>query len=112
MATAGPGRTASDKPLVAGGGWGGEELFLANRQSLSIRDIALLADPANYHRLKTLGYTKLVMVSESPLQAATRALNPGEGGSPRETYRKSLMTIVQDWPPVYQDEDILIKELP
>ncbi|MDB6109912.1 MAG: hypothetical protein JWR69_1662 [Pedosphaera sp.] len=102
----------ADKMLIAGGSWGGEELFLGHRQGLSIWNTQLLEDPAHRLRLKELGYNKLVMISQSPLLVAAQAVNPGEGGAPRKSYREFMTPAVTNWPTLYENEDILIKEIP
>jgi hypothetical protein len=104
----------TDKLVIAGGSWGGEDLFRSGRQGLNVWDAKLLEDPASYRRLKDLGFTKLVLISESPLQYAIQAVNFGEGGVPRESYTKWLKQTpaIETWPTVYQTDDILIKELP
>src|SRR5581483_5492044 len=102
----------SDKLLIEGGGWGGQELLLTDRRGLSIWDTKFLEDKRNYDRLKSLGYNKLVMISESPLLTALQQINPGESKLARLTYQTHLTPVARDWPTLYQDENILIKELP
>ena len=101
-----------DKLLVQGGGWGGYELFLANRQGLSIWNTQFLEKPENLARLKALGYNKLVMISESPLLWALQVINPGQTHQQRETYHHALTPIADQWPTVFQSDDILIKAIP
>jgi hypothetical protein len=104
--------STTDKLIIAGGGWGGEELFRSGRQGLSIWGTDIFNDPKNLQRLKELGYDRLVLISESPLQYAIQAVNFGETGEPRESYQKYLSPLVQSWPTLFQTDDILIKELP
>jgi hypothetical protein len=102
----------SDKLLIQGGGWGGEELFLANREGLSVWDTQLLENRETYRRLKELGYTRLVMITESPLLVAAQAGVPGGNGLVRASYRQFMTPVVEKWPTLYQDENILIKTIP
>jgi len=50
-------------------------------------------------------------LSESPMQFAAQALNPGMKRR-RRLYPASISPRVDAWPTVYQTEDILIKEIP
>lgn len=102
----------TDKLIITGGGWGGEELFRSHRQGLSVWDAHIFDRPEDLAKLKSLGYNKLVMVSESPFQNAIQVVNPGQAGIPREVYRESLTPQVEQWPTLVQTEDILIKEIP
>jgi hypothetical protein len=104
--------TESDKLLIEGGGWGGQQLLLTNRKGLTIWNTKFLEDKKNYDRLKGLGYDKLVMISESPLLTALQKVNPGQSRLQRVTYETFLTPVAKDWPTVYQDENILIKDLP
>jgi hypothetical protein len=104
--------------------WGGEELFASGRHgfyvygidnvqggrsSKGLRD--LLNSDADLAHLKSLGYNRIVLFSESPLQFAAQAINPS-GKRRRFTYPASISPRVDAWPVVYQTEDILIKEIP
>jgi hypothetical protein len=102
----------TDKLVIMGGGWGGEELFRSNRQGLSVWNAHIFEDPANYAKLKSLGYNKLVMVSESPFQNAIQVINPGQADFPRELCRDQVTPLVEKWPTAFQTEDVLIKEIP
>jgi hypothetical protein len=104
--------TPSEKILMEGGGWGGKEFILSDRQGLSIWDTKMLENPETLNRLKTLGYTKLIMVSESPLLTALQQINPGQSKQPRVTYRDFLTPVVKNWPTEYESDDILIKDIP
>jgi len=104
--------SAQDKLLIVEGGWGGEMLFLTDRQGLSIWTPAMLDQGDNLRRLRDLGYSKLVMISESPLLHAAQVTNPGNAGYQRRTYEQVLTERVRSWPTVYEDEDILIKDVP
>jgi hypothetical protein len=104
--------------------WGGEELFASERNgfyvygidniqgghsSKGLRD--LLNSDADLAHLKSLGYNRLVLLSQSPMQFAAQALNPGVNRR-RFLYPASISPRVDAWPVVYQNEDILIKEIP
>jgi len=101
-----------DKLLIAGGGWGGEILILAQREGLSIDGTKMLEDKKARERLLSLGYTKLVMISDSPLLNALGMIDPGALGKQRPTYHENLTTVAEPWTTLLQSEDILIKELP
>lgn len=104
----------NDKVLMCGGyaGWGGDEFILSHRDGLSIWTTKPLEDPEMYRNLKRLGYTHLVAISEAPLQVAYRITTPIVSPAPRDTYAKSLTGITTNWPTLYQDADIVVKELP
>jgi hypothetical protein len=102
----------ADKLLIQGGGWGGNILILAQRRGLSILDTRILEDPAKRERLRLLGYTKLVMISESPLLSALQQTNPGSANRKRESYRASLTSVADAWPTIFESEDVLVREIP
>ncbi len=102
----------SDKLLIHGGDWGGRELITSGRRGLSINDLTFLDNPGHLARLKELGFTKLVMISESPVLTATQQVNPGGSQLTRKTYRPLVTPQVQGWPTIVQSEDILIKQIP
>jgi hypothetical protein len=114
-----------DKLLVYGDySWGGEVLLRAGRQGLSVYSLdsypdcptvkglrELLENPADLRRLKSLGYNKLVLLSESPVRAAATIINPGSQRQ-RAFYPASISPAVDSWPVVYRSEDLMIKEIP
>jgi hypothetical protein len=102
----------TDKLLIVNGGWGGETLFLSHRNGLSIWDTKILENPQNLARLKSLGYNRLVMISDSPLLSAIRKASPGQTQMVRGTYQEHLTAVARDWPTLLTNEDILIKEIP
>ena len=104
--------TQNDKLLIVEGGWGGNMLFLSDRQGLSIWTASMLDEADNLHRLKELGYNKLVLISDSPLLNALQVINPGNADLKRRTYERALSDGSRSWPTIHQDEDILIKSLP
>jgi hypothetical protein len=101
----------SDKLFMYGGDLTGELLVLSNRNGLSAYDLKLLDHPATYERLKSLGFTKVVMVSESPLVAAIKRSTKIHLDLYRLTYHAAETPTVEHLPTVLQNEDILIKEL-
>jgi hypothetical protein len=104
--------------------WGGEELFASGRNGFYVYSIDnvqggrsskglrdLLNSDTDLARLKSLGYNKIVLLSESPLYFAAQAINPNSKRM-RFIYPASLSPKVDAWPVVYQTQDILIKEIP
>ena len=79
-----------DKVIIFGGGWGGKELILADRTGLSIAKMQLLDDDRAYARLRELGFNRLVMLSESPLNHALQMTNPGQARLQRWMYRQCM----------------------
>lgn len=62
-------------------------------------------------RLKALDYNKLVLVSESPVEFAAKAVDPGYNQT-RYLYPDTISPKVDAWPVVYRSEDILIRDIP
>ena len=104
--------TPQDKLLIQGGGWGGDILIRTQRPGLSIWNTGLLEDEVTLQRLKSLGYNKLVMISESPLLHAIQVTNPGDGNRMRHSYEAMRTAVVANWPILYQNEDVLIQGIP
>jgi hypothetical protein len=102
----------SDKLLIQGGGWGGELLFLSGRQGLSIWDTKPFEDRDTYARLKQKGFTKLVMISESPLLTSIQHSTSASATFDRRVYPSATTPVIDPWPTLLRNEDILIKELP
>jgi hypothetical protein len=114
-----------DKLIVFGeGAWGGEVLFRSGRQGLSVSNLEnqpefptlkslreLLETPADLSRLKSLGYNKLVLISESPVRTAALAINPGSLRK-RVYYPASVSPAADAWPVVYRSDDLMIKDIP
>lgn len=114
-----------DKLIVCGeNSFGGEVLFRSGRTGLCVYNLEglkgvstvtglyeLLGNEADLHRLKSLGYNKLVLLSESPVSVAISAVNPGSRKT-REYYPARISPTVDAWPVVYRSEDLLIKEIP
>jgi hypothetical protein len=113
-----------DKLILLGSDWGGEELFRSGRKGFcvfsfeSMKDEPnvkglsdLLAGEKDLSRLKSLGYNKLVLLSEPPVRFAAVAVNPGSKRT-RMFYPATISKTVDAWPVVYQSENILIKAIP
>jgi hypothetical protein len=103
---------SADKLLIQGGGWGGTLLILSDRKGLSIWDTRFLDDTAALERIKALGFTKLVMISESKLHHAVVTTKPGRHQLERDTYDRYLIGVARAWPVLFQNEEILIKDIP
>lgn len=103
---------ASDKLLLQGGGWGGDMLIRTGRRGLCIWNTRFLEKPENLARIRELGFTKLVMMSESPLLAAVQQVDPGQAERKRASYRDAMSPVIADWPTLLETEDILIKMIP
>ncbi len=113
-----------DKLLVYGADWGGQELFRAERKGFCVLNLEtptssstvkglydILASDEDLHRLKALGYNKLVLLSESPVRFAATAINPTSKRR-RIYYPPVISRTVDAWPVVYRSDDLLIKEIP
>lgn len=101
-----------DKLLIIGGGWGGDFLILSKRQGLSIWNTEFLEKDDNLKKLRTLGFNKLITINESPLITALQVTNPGNEHYQRKTYETTFTSAARSLPTIYQDKDILIKQLP
>jgi len=104
--------------------WGGEVLFRAGRKGLVVPTLEspprgqtkkglleILDNEVDLRRLKSLGYNKLVLMSESPVRFAVQAVNPGSQRK-RFFYPATISQKVDAWPEVYRSEDILIRDIP
>ena len=100
-----------DKLLIIGGGWGGDVLFRAKRNGLSIWNTQFLEDSANLKKARELGFTKLVVVRESPLLVALQKTNPGGADYSGEPFARFLSPIATRWPPLYEDEQLMIRKI-
>ena len=117
----------TDKLIVYDAGfhpWGGETMFRSERNGLSVAYFKTQANDPNtkglcellnnekdLQRLKSLGYNKLILISEAPVDFAAQIMNPGSQRV-RYYYPKSISPTVDAWPVVYQPEDIIIKNIP
>ena len=115
-----------DKLIVFKGDpeWPGELLSLSERQGFFVPTLKgesfgptkkgledILNNESDLQRLKSLGYNKLVLVSESPVRFAVEASKPGSRRE-RFYYPATISPKVDGWPVVYRSEDILIREIP
>ena len=100
-----------DRLFIIGGGWGGDVLFQAKRQGLSIWNTQFLEDSANLKKARELGFTKLVVVRESPLLIALQKTNPGGADYSGEPFSRFLSPIVSRWSALYEDEQLMIREI-
>ena len=100
-----------DRLFIIGGGWGGDVLFRAKRQGLSIWSTQFLEDSSNFKKARELGFTKLVVVRESPLLVALQKTNPGGADYSGEPFSRFLSPIVSRWSPLYEDEQLMIREI-
>ncbi len=104
--------------------WGGEILFRSERNGLCVFSLEnpqgvstakglteLLTNEEDLHRLKALGYNKLVLLGESPVRYAVEAANPNSH-KVRRHFPESISLNVDAWPVVYHSEDMLIQEIP
>jgi trehalose/maltose hydrolase-like predicted phosphorylase len=82
------------------------------RNGLNIWNTAFLEKNGNLDRLKSIGFNKLVLFSESPLLTALQQNNPGNEGYRRKTYDRALSESARQWTTLYEDEDMAIKQLP
>lgn len=105
--------------------WGDEKLFRSGRKGLCVQYLdpvpsdpnvkclrELLDNETDLNHLKSLGYNKLVLVSESPVEFAAQAIDPGNYNQRRYCYPSTISPKVDSWPVVYRSEDIMIKEIP
>jgi hypothetical protein len=104
--------------------WGGEMLFRAGRKGLCVTDfkavpngaapkgvVELVENADDLKQLRSLGYNKLVLVSESPVRFAVTAANPGSKRQ-RAYYPERISPTADAWPDVWRSPDILIKKIP
>ena len=103
---------AGDKLLVANGGWGGDLLILSGREGLSVDSTTLGENADSLAKLKGLGYTHFVSLSESPLLHAQQLTNPGSTDKERVGWQSFLSATSQHWTTVYETDSLTIKKLP
>ncbi|MBI3885587.1 MAG: hypothetical protein HY302_07640 [Opitutae bacterium] len=100
----------AEKLLIAGGGWGGQELMLSGRMGLTLTDAAFLENPATLARLRSLGYTKLVLLSQSPKRAAFEVI--GDRQKSRKNWSDLDTPSSARWQKIFETEDLSIRLLP
>ncbi len=103
--------------------FGGEVLICSQRKGLCVYRLEtlpgvhtskglfeLLRNEADLQRLKSLGYNKLILLSESPARYAMVAVNPNSTET-RIYYPETISPAVDAWPVVYRSADMLIKDI-
>ena len=101
-----------NKLIIANGGWGGDLLILAQRQGLSVDSSSIGDDAESLAKLKELGFSHFVAMSESPLLHAQQITNPGSTDRERLNWSAFLSVSSQQWVTVYESDSVVIKELP
>lgn len=102
--------------------WGGEELFRSGRKGFRVESLDgsdgeakglrnLLGSESDMNKLRSLGYNKLVLISESPVRFAAEAVNPGSTRR-RRLFPAHISATVDSWPVAYRSNDLLIQEIP
>jgi hypothetical protein len=105
--------TAPEDKLVAiNGGWGGDLLILSGRHGLSADTPEITKITQQGRSLQSLGYSKVVIASESPLLHAAQVSNPGSAARERILWESFATDGMEFWEDVYRSEDIVIKQLP
>jgi len=102
----------SDKLVVINGGWGGDLLILSGRRGLSADTPEIVKVRHQDHDLRSMGYSKVVIASESPLLHAVQVSNPGSADRERVLWESFATPEFGDWRDIYRSEDLIIKELP
>ena len=100
--------SSHDRLLIAGGGWGGDLLFRSHRDGLSIWNTRFLENPGNLKIAHEKGFTKLVIVRESPLMESIQRGNPGGSGYRSQPFSDYLSPATDKLPVLYQDERLMI----
>jgi hypothetical protein len=113
MANIVQGQTESgDKLVIANGGWGGDLLILAERQGLSADSSSIGDNAESLAKLKELGFSHFVALSESPLLHSQQITNPGSTDKERLNWSAFLSASSQQWVTIYESDSIVIKKLP
>jgi 4-amino-4-deoxy-L-arabinose transferase-like glycosyltransferase len=102
----------ADRLLIVGGGWGGEILFRARREGLSIWNTQFLEKPENLKKAQTIGFNKLVLIRESPLLEALQKSNPGGANYTAPPFSSYLSAAADGFPLHYQDSHLMIRLIP
>lgn len=104
--------TPDDKIVMINGGWGGDLLILSGRRGVSADTPEIVKAKHQGHDLKSLGYNKLIIASESPLLHAVQVTNPGSAERLRNSWHMFVNRDFADWREIYRSDDIVIKEIP
>ncbi len=102
-----------DKLVVINGGWGGDLLILSGRHGLSADTPEITKITQQGRSLHSLGYNKLIIVSESPLLHAVQVTNPGSAERERLSWEAlAPQEALNMEKAIYADDSVLIKDLP
>jgi hypothetical protein len=101
-----------DRIVVINGGWGGDLLILSGRSGISADSPDIVNMREQGSSLKSLGYNKLVIASESPLLHAAQATNPGSANRKRVLWESFATEAISMWEDIYRSQDMVIKKLP
>lgn len=101
-----------DRLVVINGGFGGDLLILAGRDGVSADSPDIANRIESGKTLQSLGYDKIVMVSESPLLHAAQLTNPGSSDLVRVDWTSFATADSERWPELYRSDNVIIKELP
>jgi hypothetical protein len=101
-----------DRLLIVGGGWGGNLLMLSQRDGLSLWNTELLESKGNLAKAVEFGFTKLVLIRESPLLVALQKTNPGGAEYSAKPFSDYLTPVAERFPILYQDEQLMIRQIP
>jgi len=101
-----------DRLLIVGGGWGGNLLMLSQRDGLSLWNTELLESKGNLAKAVEFGFTKLVLIRESPLLVALQKTNPGGAEYSAKPFSDYLTPAAERFPILYQDEQLMIRQFP
>ena len=105
--------TAPDEKIVViNGGWGGDLLILSGRRGLSADTPDIVKVRHQGHDLQSMGYSKVVIASESPLLHSVQVSNPGSADRERILWESFATPEFRDWRDIYRSKDLVIKELP
>ncbi len=102
----------NDKLVVINGGWGGDLLILSGRQGISADTPDILKVTQGDKSLQSLGYNKIIMVSESPLLHAAQITNPGSAHRNQVTWQSFQSQLFDASDAIYTDSDIAILRIP
>lgn len=99
-----------DRLILWNGAWS-VPLLRSHREGVTTPVFSLVTEPAKLARLKELGYTKLVLVNNSPLLVAINT-SSGSGGFQTRDLRRELPPVAQRWPVTFESPELLILEIP
>jgi hypothetical protein len=112
--------TPNEKIIVWGECWGGP-FQTTDREGFTggynLDDSAWINDPQKLKRIKQLGYTKIVLLNQSPLNIAMTTVSAHAPGDPArihklENLHEHLPAVAKNWPVVFETPQILIVQIP